>query len=109
MSGTTKVRCVLPAHVFDTLELSALAYGGIGAEKASDVWGVPLCVAGHAYDAGMVPEGQLGAVTFLSWYGLSVRESDAAVWAINRRRRRVPGARVPFAGWCAELGVERGA
>lgn len=58
-------RVVLPADVYDTLELSALAYGGIGAGSFGEGTGggplvrvldehcPPMCAAGHAYASGI--------------------------------------------------------
>lgn len=39
---------VLPADVYDTLELSAFAFGGVGCGWSTDEGDDPLCIIGHA-------------------------------------------------------------
>lgn len=114
---------VLPADVYDTLELSALAFGGIG---AGDFWdGVaiddaknraPCCVFGHAafsedpptgiYHTYFPPSTEVSIAMDES--GLTVDTNDAAVQAINGRKAALWDARVSFDEWCRELGVTRG-
>lgn len=104
---------VLPADVYDALELSALAFGGIGAGE----YGVglrsgpsypvltgealPVCATGHAIWCDIE-----GAYTILG--NFTIRDSDNAVRRINRRRHRAPNTRVPFKAWCRALNVVRG-
>lgn len=101
-----KQKRVLPAQVFDYLELAALAFGGIGGGYLyddSDV--VPFCVWGYAYgDDG----GEPIVVDALNAAQISLGMNDIAVEAVNARRGRDRGARIPFAQWCLELGVVRG-
>ena len=96
---------VLPADVWDTLELSALAFEGIGAGHMFDA-DIPLCVVGHACYA----DSPSGAVEDALWaadiWGPS---NDFAVRTINRRRGTYSEARVPFEDWAKELNVVRGA
>ena len=103
-----KVR-VLPADVYDALELSAEAFGGIGREWYTDMRD-PLCAYGHAAFAcdadpfdGMVTE--IGRA--ISAAGITSTANDEAVLAIAGRHSR-PTDRVSFADWCNELGVVRG-
>lgn len=98
---------VLPADVYDALELSATAFGGIGA----DHWFIdekPCCARGHAMF--VMPEGgQLTTcIQVLTGVGISADVNDDAVWTINERRGRSRNSRVPFAEWCKELNVVRG-
>jgi hypothetical protein len=99
---------VLPADVYDALELSALAFGGVGGGDYSE--GVdhnPCCIHGHAASAcGGMP----WQWTFLNdMIGVSTVTSDRAVARINARLEAAyEDARVPFSDWCAELGVVRG-
>jgi hypothetical protein len=106
---------VLPADVYDTLELSALAYGGIGGGRFHDKRGAPYCVRGHAAaaasssDKDWYPRG--GPVNeALTDAGLGLAPNDRAVHSLNARR---DGAwlnrRVRFEDWCKELNVVRGA
>jgi len=102
---------VLDADVYDTLELSALEWGGIGARHYYDYGdNSPWCAIGQAHFAGIpitvpVPGscvfGLIGGV-------ITPAQSDAAVARIKRRCGGRVYDRVPFADWCAELGVVRG-
>lgn len=110
----TKAKRVLPSDVYDTLELSALAFGGIG----GGVWYeyeaerdprtglskivAPVCAIGHWEFA----RGKYNRAMAL--HDITTDESDNAVVSINKRRRRDGYQRVTFERWCAELGVERG-
>lgn len=107
-SRDARVR-VLPAEVYDTLELSAIAFGGIGAGECF-VNDEPYCLAGHflfaADTESLAPNPMRAAL-------LGPREcyadfNDPAVQRINRRRGAPLNARVSFAEWCAELHVVRG-
>lgn len=112
MSAATKR--VLPADVFDALELSAMAFGGIGAYYTNRD-AAPHCVFGHAAFASGVPAmfSQEGAGTevghALCVAGISALNNDDAVAAIlARTHRRRDTGKATFAEWCAELGVVRG-
>lgn len=105
---------VLPADIYDTLELSAEAYGGIGRGEyfetlLSSADPAPVCIVGHAVISGI--ERRVGDAqrVLLDAYGIDILANDRAVERINRRRRLGEFERVPFPDWCAELGVERGA
>jgi hypothetical protein len=101
---------ILPADVYDTLELSALAYGGIGAGHYFDYGDLtrpkaPRCAFGHAYLATTTSgrafdwaENQL--TDALTMADISPQDNDAAVGAAER---------IPFAEWCRRLNVVRGA
>ena len=111
---TTATKRVLPADVYDALEMSALAYGGIGARHWTDAGStgygadpldVPFCISGHARACD--PSRTVNAE--LHHADISIVTNDTAVRAINARKRGPLTARVTFAEWCAELGVERGA
>lgn len=109
-----QVERVLPADVYDALELSALAFGGIGAPQVWErtnndvpccIWGHSAFATGHEYsfnDKSPVRK----ALNRVRIDGAD--DSDPAVYAINDRRRRPRDSRVSFAAWCAELGVVRG-
>lgn len=93
----------LPADVYDTLELSSLAYGGIGAGN-NQVGGTPYCVYGHARFA----DGWMGDVEIaLRCTGLTLFTNDNAVSDFNTRHGLDAMSRIGFADWCDELGVER--
>jgi hypothetical protein len=96
---------VIPADVYDYLELSAEAAGGVGGWAFRDDQGVPVCIWGHAGDANASE-----VVDALSGTGISFVTNDDAVAEINAKigvERH--SARVPFALWAEELGVVRGA
>ena len=101
------VKRVLPADVYDALEFSALVEDGIGAGRkfvVSTVGRVPYCIYGHANALC----GECGDA--LRAAGIrAIGDNDRAVADINARKRTGNrDARVSFADWCAELGVERG-
>jgi hypothetical protein len=113
---TTPERVVLPASMYDALELSALAFGGIGQPAVFDDDHCPVCIYGHA---AFVANDKNAAVGDFDYSNPIVRalntagirgsvESDQAVRDINRRLGRPLTDRVPFSLWCAELGVVRG-
>lgn len=102
---------VLPADVYDTLELSALVYGGIGGAEMfeRDDSTVPICLMGHAGAA----QNTCWAYDSPMWQaihkaGVGVTANDYAVRTINTRRGRPPYARVPFKAWTKELRIVRG-
>jgi hypothetical protein len=106
----------LPADVYDTLELAAHAFGGIGAGYYFDLDRTtgevlpnkPRCVHGVLGAA----VGQNHAYTWLNDrvrnLGLTGCKNDDAVEAINRRNGKGLLSRVPFADYCQELGIVRG-
>ena len=105
---------VLPAKVYDALQLSALMYGGIGAGVYTVVnTEVPVCMLGHLGarpNEATTPE----AMTMMTRLGFAIWDNDRAVKAINRRKG-IPETllsafepRVTFEEWCAELGIVRG-
>ena len=120
---------VLPADVYDALELSALVHGGIGAEcftvyedTDDDTPPPPLCVVGHAefLDNTRVGNQIQGPVVSALAAALEI-ESNAfgPLFAENDRavRKLVNGdetvqvrnnARVTWEQWCKETGVVRG-
>ncbi len=108
------MRRVLPAVVYDTLELSALAWDGIG---QPNVWNTPgdhdngpCCIAGHAAYATSHDTAWLSPISdALLRAGIGgISDSDPAVRAVNKRLGRNPESRVTFAQWTNELGVVRG-
>lgn len=112
---------VLPADVYDTLEFSALVFGGIGAGPIytnSEGGPCPVCAHGHlqlargidgrtALDDFMADR---GPSRILVDAGIDGGESDVAVVRINTRKGHGTycDGRVSFKDWCAELGVVRG-
>jgi hypothetical protein len=106
VNATQTVR-VLPADVYDTLEFSALVYGGIGRlywHERGDVYAAPVCIRGHAITAD--PTDEVRRV--LDRAEIFCSDSDHAVGVINDRKGRDRSARVAFQEWCAELGIVRG-
>lgn len=105
---------VLPADVYDALDLSALAFGGIGGGRVKDDCFTPLCAAGHArfLDSGKA-NGRAGVVrdtldAVFVGDDFVVGVNDRAVAAINRRKGAPSYARVTFEEWSQELNVVRG-
>ena len=95
---------VLPADVYDTLELSALAYGGIGKGYWFDAeYTAPLCILGHASWV----DGYDGRTVFAA-----LRQSFRAAgfrFVGEANDSVVPeGGRIQFATWCQRLNVVRG-
>jgi hypothetical protein len=98
---------ILPADVYDTLELMALAYGGIGAGvdfHISNGGLCPVCVYGLARDANEAVSEHSELTIALGNAGITRRTNDFAVYAINDHT----SSRVPFEAWCEKLNVERG-
>ena len=92
----------LPADVWDTLELSALVYGGIGAGVSSDASG-PVCAIGHAV---------IGGIPLDEVFHLPLMDSganDSAVVRVNERRKRPRNSRVAWDLFATERGWVRGA
>lgn len=110
---STGIARVLPADVFDAMEFSALAFGGIGPFSVMTLRR-PCCAYGHAaFVCDVIPVASCDAKTTdagvaLASAGITVVINDRAVLAINERAGRPMKRRVSFADWCAELGVERG-
>ena len=114
---TAKIVRPLDPDTYDTLELGALAFGGIGRgafvyitrdSGTTEETLTPCCALGIV----AVVEGEGGYFSSpgsqaLYAIGVDIFENDAAVARINERRRRAPCARVSFAEWCEELGVVR--
>ena len=126
MQGTKQVRVLAP-EVFDTLELTALAFGGIGrgewfARKTDtepgDDQNCPVCAHGIALFAEdvKVPQGstysdrqtQSAISRALSDAGIGIFTNDDAVSRINDRLGRDGNARVTFEQWATQLNVVRG-
>jgi len=105
---------VLPADVYDTIEFSALAFGGIGGSFLLEGVGddaVPYCAWGHAIRA-EVPDIDTMPNLFkraCEFFPLSIADNDSAVQRINARKGvRERNARVTFAEWAKELNIVRG-
>lgn len=116
MSATTDVR-VLPADVYDALELVAEVFGGIGAGGmavfGSGNWSAlidgtarPNCAIGAAYflDGNFTGETREA----LRAVDITTAANDNAVARLNRMAGREQTTRVSFADWCAELHIVRG-
>lgn len=107
---------VLPADVYDMLELSALAFGGIGGPDVwegdgDDAFNCPVCIYGHAAFA-VAASSIMDGPIYRALERVDINggiESDGAVYRVNERKRRPRTSRIPFPEWCAELGVVRGA
>src|SRR5437764_523284 len=94
----------LPADVYDALELSAYAFGGIGMGRYSEYElgfaRAPVCAIGHA--AWLDNDSLRGDVAVaLQAAHIAETVNDKAV----RRILRGVGGRVSFADWCAALNV----
>jgi hypothetical protein len=90
---------VLPADVYDTLEFSALVYGGIG----SGTWregGRPVCYVGHLACAGVIASEMFESEPF----GINEEMNDEAVAGAFG----LVAPRIPFVEWCKRLNVVRG-
>ena len=112
--NATKVVRVLPPDVYDTLELSAYVYGGIGKGRAfasnvvTDDGSPPVCAIGHLRAAEPERHAQIDLECSLFGSGINAHDNDDAVEEINRRKGSKVYARVSFQEWCEELGVVRG-
>lgn len=96
---------VLPADVYDTLEFSALAFGGIGKDSyyvfAADRATIlgPCCAAGHlAFARG--DDADYWAHMLLQEHDCGPDENDGAI--------RDSEDRISFPEWCRRLNVVRG-
>lgn len=113
--------------VYDTLELAAFAFGGVGCGKwfrydsikAEDDLNCPVCAHGLALFAEDIRFGtsfgysgiqaQSVISTELQRLGISILVNDNAVDAIRERKEVVDDdERVSFAAWTKQLNVVRG-
>lgn len=98
---------VLPAKVYDAIQLSALMYGGIGAGRWAD-GEVPVCYVGHLHATGNIK-----SLLALDPFGISELHNDEAVMGC---RLTLPvtldvgkrAGRISFEEWCKRLDVVRG-
>ena len=102
---------VLPADVYDTLEFSALAFGGIGRGKMNNRFDIPYCAIGHAqaacgfsFDGGYEDSGaDPSPITReLEAIGIDWRVNDYVLRDIS------VSTRISFPEWCKALNVVRG-
>lgn len=131
-----KPKIVLPADIFDTLELSAYAFGGIGAgqynegqDDATDYVGnegellrMPVTydveISGAQAPTLGEPICAVGHAAFAAiprrfdWWtlinGNTISENDIAVRSINVRKGSLDSVKVTFEEWARELNVVRG-
>lgn len=103
MTTEMKTQRVLPADVYDALELSALIFGGVGGNNMFAKDGCPLCIHGHA---AFLWNGDVGDALYAT--GITTFENDGAVQNVNRSEGRPPYDRISFEEWCAALNVIRG-
>ena len=97
-------RIVLEPDVFDVFELSAEAYGGIGAGSCWD-WHnnqIPLCIMGHREE--FRDEFVVGNL----WL-CNTSKNDKAVTKYNRNHNRPSDARLTWAEYCEARNIVRGA
>jgi hypothetical protein len=109
-------KVVLPADMYDALELSAHAHGGIGAPRVFDVGdATPCCFYGHAsFVTNNGPEDSINNVIsdkLCKHIAGPGYYSDEAVYAINVRLGKGSrcGDRVTFKQWAKEMNIVRGA
>lgn len=97
---------VLSADVYDLMELSALAFGGIGAGRMRAADGRPHCVIGHA-------EFQEDFEVEPGWYLRSrLREADIDIDSNDKTLRKagvVGDRRVSWPKYCELMNIERAA
>jgi hypothetical protein len=109
MLATDQPRRVLPADVYDALELSAEAYGGVGVHHwFEDVAGenIPCCIQGHGFFVDNGYGDVLRALTSaFDGHSFSVVSANDGCFTIEERTAK---ARIPFAEWCDRLNVVRG-
>jgi hypothetical protein len=106
MTTSVKPHRVLHADVYDTMEFSALVYGGIGGCYWKSLDGEPWCSHGHAVHATACDTTEVRDE--LLRVGVGTSANDNAVTAINGRRGTGQNDRVSFQEWCEELGILRG-
>lgn len=113
---------VLDADIYDTMELVAEAYGGIGADRTHESYidQIPLCLNGFCEF--VTGSSRLfynsAACTLLKDFdaiGITYMQNNRAVYNRlgfkGREAYSVPAAslrRISWAEWCEELGVVRG-
>lgn len=94
---------VLPAEVFDFLDRSAEAYGGIGAYSTH--WdNIPFCVYGHISHRELGWDVSLKYAKALQKANIWPTDNDMAVDNSIEKR----DDRISFKQWCDELNVHRG-
>jgi hypothetical protein len=107
----TRKTITLPADIFDALELSAYAHGGIGAGLVS-VGDAPFCLIGHVKEVLDAESSYYGAgyltLVALQDRGLDYRVNDHIVHNINARKRRPHHTRVTWRQYIAEGNIVRG-
>jgi hypothetical protein len=103
----------LPADVFDTLEIMALAVGGVG-HHADYIWGtptIPYCIHGLAKASETYP-GQPDSKyieNILYSYGISREYNDRVVSQIlEKKSLDKKRHRISFKEWCEGTKVVRG-
>jgi hypothetical protein len=102
----------LPPDVYDTIELMALAFGGIGGGRdflfnPNSGETCPWCVYGLARASDPAADFNSKVALILETF-LGRCDNDEAVAAINNRLGRDPGVRVTFKRWAKQLNVVRG-
>ncbi len=106
-----KEKRVLPADIYDTLELAAYAHGGIGAGSMFYIDQYePCCIHGLLNFATTLEIAPVDmshpANRAMLAAGIGVAESDEAVYKIRDRNNH--SSPVTFKAWCRELNVVRG-
>lgn len=108
---------VLPADEFDALELSVMAFKGVGQPNvftdisrfgAGPSTGSPVCILGHAAYLTDTDSPWNSIGNALYKIGIRGSTSDAAVRAINARKRVSQYARVSWKEYTHELNIVRG-
>ncbi len=93
---------VLTPDVYDTLELSAFVYDGIGRFSMTTVGeeaNKPCCIYGHALWASALTNFAASKVADELMFAVTPADSDRAVGKNER---------ISFATWCRRLNVVRG-
>lgn len=100
---------VLAADIYDTVELTSLMFGGIGAGYISR-GDAPFCLIGHIDFAAPVTSAPLWNAFRSIFAGPISVANNIAVRAINRRKDRANlDARVTWEEYTRELNIVRGA
>lgn len=98
-----RTQVVLPADVYDTLEFSALVFGGIGHSHSLDGDGSPLCAVGHC----IIADGRSGDM--MKAVILAVEQDHGGPVSLWNDSGFLPSeGRISFDDWCARLNVLRG-
>lgn len=109
---------ILPPDVYDALELSALAFDGIGSVFTWDVDGhTPRCLIGHietlagtqwrsehSVQVGELRVALLAAFDAKTMLGVAFKGNDSAF----TRDEQYAGTRLPWAEYCRRLNIVRG-